>query len=66
MSTFPEHDLPSAGRRGQNKIKNNPEEQRRARLTVARAADNDLAVCAQLLEMLGLVPDGMKLTVRVP
>ena len=63
MSTFPEHELHvgSPVRRSENTA----EEQRLARLAVARAAVGPFD-CARLLEMLGLVPDGKRLTVRVP
>lgn len=63
LSTFPEHELHvgSPVGRGQNSA----DELRRARLTVARAA-RGRHDCARLLEMLGLVPDGMELTVVVP
>ena len=44
---------------------NSAEELRRARLRVASEAVGPYD-CARLLEMLGLVPDGLELTVRVP
>lgn len=63
MSSFPEHDLHvgTKVRVGQNR----PEVLAKARRTVAAAS---VGVCdrARLLEMLGLVPAGMELTVVVP
>ena len=63
MSTFPEHDLHigTPVRSGENSA----DVLAKARRTVA-AASLGVYDRARLLEMLGLVPDGMELTVGVP
>lgn len=63
MSTFPEHDM-NIGTPVRSGC-NSAEERRLARRTVAAAATGPVD-CARLLEMLGLVPDGMELTVVIP
>lgn len=63
MSDYPEHELHIGSRlRGSE---NSASELELARRTVARAARGQYD-CARLLEMLGLVPAGMELTVVVP
>lgn len=63
MSTFPEHDLhigkPLRG------SESSTVERQKARRTVA-AASTGVSDRALLLEMLGLVPDGLELVVAVP
>lgn len=63
MSSFPEHDLHVGTRVGLKE--NRPEELAAARRAVAMAS-LDVHDRARLLEMLGLVPDGMELKVAVP